>query len=174
MNEILIKRVNETNITIVQDGNEIFVPIRPICDALGVTFSRQRKKIMDDPILGSVVALRATTGGDGKQYEMANLPLEYVFGWLFTINPDNVASPEAAEAVIRYKRECYHALFSHFVKRFRYAQECNEQEIALLSHINKLKDTMLSNKSELKAAQERLARMRTERLVFQPTLFDEV
>ena len=56
MNEILIKRVNETGITIVQDGSDIFVPIRPICDALGVTFSRQRKKIMEDPILSSVVS----------------------------------------------------------------------------------------------------------------------
>lgn len=174
MKEILIKRVNETGITIIQDGNDIFVPVRPICDALGVTFSRQRKKIMDDPILGSVVALKATTAEDGKQYEMVNLPLEYVFGWLFTINPDNVASEEAAVAIIRYKRECYHALFSHFVKRFRHAQECNEQEIALLSQISELKDTLLANKNELKAAQERLARMRTERLTFQPSLFDEV
>ncbi len=174
MNEILIKRVNETGITIVQDGSDIFVPIRPICDALGVTFSRQRKKIMEDPILSSVVALRATTGSDGKQYEMVNLPLEFVFGWLFTISPDNVATEEAAEAVIRYKRECYHALFAHFVKRFRHAQQCNEQEIALLSQISELKDTLLANKNELKAAQDRLARMRTERLEFQPTLFDEV
>ena len=173
MNEILIKRVNETNITIVHEGNDIFVPIRPICDALGVTFSRQRKKILEDPILSSVVALKATTGADGKRYEMVQLPLEFIFGWLFTINPDNVGSDEAAEAVIRYKRECYHALFSHFVKRFRYAQECNEQEIALLSQINDLKDSLQNNKCELKAAQERLAKMRTERLVFQPTLFDE-
>ena len=55
MNEVLIKRVNETNI--VQEGSDIFVPIRPICDALGVTFSRQRKKIAEDPILGPTVAL---------------------------------------------------------------------------------------------------------------------
>ena len=174
MNEILIKRVNETNINIVQEGSDILVPIRPICDALGVTFSRQRKKIAEDPILGPVVALRATVGGDGKQREMVCLPFEFVFGWLFTINPDNVTSEETADAVIRYKRECYHALFTHFVKRFRYAQECNEKEIALLSQISELKDTLLANKNELKAAQERLARMRSERLEFQPTLFDEV
>ena len=174
MNEILIKRVNETNINIVQYGSDILVPIRPICDALGVTFSRQRKKIAEDPILGPTVALRATVGGDGKQREMVCLPFELVFGWLFTISLDNVASDEAAEAVIRYKRECYHALFTHFVKRFRYAQECNEKEIALLSQISELKDTLLANKNELKAAQDRLARMRTERLEFQPTLFDEV
>lgn len=174
MNEILIKRVNETNINIVQEGSDILVPIRPICDALGVTFSRQRKKIAEDPILGPTVALRATVGGDGKQREMVCLPFELVFGWLFTISPDNVASDEAADAVIRYKRECYHALFTHFVKRFRYAQECNEKEIALLSQISELKDTLLANKNELKAAQERLARMRSERLEFQLTLFDEV
>lgn len=124
--------------------------------------------------MSSTVALRATVGGDGKQRDMVCLPFEFVFGWLFTISPDSVATEEAAEAAIRYKRECYHALFTHFVKRFRHAQQCNEQEIALLSQISELKDTLLANKNELKAAQDRLARMRTERLVFQPTLFDEV
>lgn len=172
MNEILIKRVNETNITIVQEGSDIFVPIRPICDALGVDFSGQRRRIMSDPILGSVVDEKSATASDGKNYMMVCLPFEFVFGWLFTINPDKV-KPEASEAVIRYKRECYHALYAHFVMRFRHAQECNEKEIALLSQISELKDTLLANKNELKAAQERLARMRTERLVFQPTLFDE-
>lgn len=172
MNEILIKRVNEIGITIVQEGSDIFVPIRPICDALGVDFSGQRRRIMSDPILGPTVDEKSTVGGDGKQRDMVCLPFEFVFGWLFTINPDKV-KPEAAESVIRYKRECYHALFAHFVKRFRHAQQCNEQEIALLSQISELKDTLLANKSELKAAQDRLARMRSERLVFQPTLFDE-
>lgn len=51
MNEILIKRVNETNITIVQEGSDIFVPVHTITDALGVDFSSQRKRIMEDPIL---------------------------------------------------------------------------------------------------------------------------
>ena len=128
---------------------------------------------MEDPILASTVVQKTTVGSDGKQRDMVCLPFEFVFGWLFTINADKV-KPEAAEAVIRYKRECYHALFAHFVKRFRHAQQCNEQEIALLSQISEIKDTLLANKSELKAAQDCLARMRSERLVFQPTLFDEV
>lgn len=173
MNEILIKRVNETNITIVQEDSDIFVPVHTITDALGVDFSSQCKRIMEDPILASTVVQKTTVGSDGKQRDMLCLPFEFVFGWLFTINPDKV-KPESAEAVIRYKRECYHALFAHFVKRFRHAQQCNEQEIALLSQISEIKDTLLANKSELKAAQDRLARMRSERIVFQPTLFDEV
>ena len=173
MNEILIKRVNDTSITIVQEGSDIFVPVHTITDALGVDFSSQRKRIMEDPILASTVVQKTTVGSDGKQRDIVCLPFEFVFGWLFTINPDKVKQ-EAAEAVIRYKRECYHALFAHFVKRFRHAQQCNEQEIALLSQISEIKDTLLANKSELKAAQDRIARMRSERLVFQPTLFDEV
>ena len=83
MNEILIKRVNETSITIVQDSSDIFVPVRPICDALGVTFSRQRKKIAEDPILGPTVALRATVGGDGKQRDMVCLPRDRKASGLF-------------------------------------------------------------------------------------------
>lgn len=45
------------------------------------------RKIKEDEILGSVIPLRGTTGADGKQYDMFCLPLQYIFGWLFTINP---------------------------------------------------------------------------------------
>lgn len=52
MNEILIKRVNETGITIIQDGNDIFVPVRPICNALGVDFFNTEKTYHERPDFG--------------------------------------------------------------------------------------------------------------------------
>ena len=82
--------MNETNITIVHSGSDIFVPVHTITDALGVDFSSQRKRIMEDPILASTVVQKTTVGSDGKQRDMLCLPFEFVFGWLFTINPDKV------------------------------------------------------------------------------------
>ena len=41
------------------------------------------------------------------------IPFRFVFGWLFSINPKNVA-PEAREAVLKYKLECYNVLYNHF------------------------------------------------------------
>lgn len=116
-----IVRVNNVDIIATSDEQQL-VPIRPICEALGIDYSRQLKKIKDDPDLGSVVGLKPTTGADGKTYEMCCLPLEYIFGWLFTISPSNVHE-DAQEIVRKYRMECYHALFQHFTARARFVEE---------------------------------------------------
>ena len=104
------------NVTILATGEaEMLIPIKPICEALGISYPSQFSKLKEDDFLSSVVALSTTTGSDGKQYEMVCLPYEYVFGWLFTINPKNV-KPEAQEAVAKYRIECYDVLFRHFAE----------------------------------------------------------
>ena len=107
----VIARIN--NVDIVSTSDEQLVPIRPICEALGIAYPTQFQKIQEDEDLSSTITLRVTVGADGKQREMACLPVEFVFGWLFTINPKNV-KPEAQSAVRRYRMECYRALYEHF------------------------------------------------------------
>ncbi len=108
--------INETEIFISNNGAEKIVAIKPICTALGVDYSRQLKKIKEDEILCSVVGVTPTTGADGKEYEMTCLPLKYIFGWLFTINPENV-NPEIKQSLINYRKQCYDKLFDSFTKR---------------------------------------------------------
>ncbi len=74
---------------------------KPICNTLGIDAKNQRNKIQEDKILSSVATLRVSTGADGKQYEMFYLPLQYIFGWIFTNNPKNV-NEDAREAVTKY------------------------------------------------------------------------
>lgn len=109
----VVAKINNVEILVLNDPNQP-VPIKPICEALGIDDKVQRNKISEDEILSSVRVLSTSTGSDGKRYEMFCLPYEFIFGWLFSINQKNV-SPDAKENVIRYKRECYHALFEHFV-----------------------------------------------------------
>lgn len=104
--------INDSKILVIENGAKM-VPVKPICEALGVDFARQKEKIESDEILGSTVGLRPTVAADGKQREMFCIPFKYVFGWLFTINPANVKE-EAREAVIRYKLACYDALYQSF------------------------------------------------------------
>ncbi|MDL2262971.1 phage antirepressor N-terminal domain-containing protein [Bacteroidales bacterium OttesenSCG-928-I21] len=82
-----LARVNEVSIQVVENGSEKLVPIKPICEALGIEFEPQRRKLNEDDFLNSVTTLKVATGNDGKQYEMICLPYQYIFGWLFTINP---------------------------------------------------------------------------------------
>ena len=64
--------------------------IRLICEALRIDNLLRFQKLKDDEFLSSVFVLRPIIGGDGKRYEMAYIPFELVFRWLFTINFQNV------------------------------------------------------------------------------------
>lgn len=107
-----VATINHQSILVIQNGQKL-VPIKPICEALGVNDRSQRSKIESDEILGSVGVLSTSTGKDNKSYEMFCIPYKYVFGWLFTINPKNVKE-EARESVIKYRMACYDALYQHF------------------------------------------------------------
>ena len=111
-----IAKVNNQSILIIEDlSKEKLVPIRPICDALGVDFEGQRQRISRDEILSSTAFMTKAVGADGKDREMVCLPMKFVFGWLFTIDTSRV-NEEAREAVITYKLKCYDVLYNYFVE----------------------------------------------------------
>ena len=103
---------------LVEDG-EVYVPIRPICDFVGLTWSAQRRRINRDAVLskklrGVTVTVTPETGISQRQ-QMSCLPLKYLNGWLFGVNAERVKE-EIRDRVIRYQEECYDILFSAFQK----------------------------------------------------------
>lgn len=101
---------------VVQDqtGQQVYVPIRPICDFLGVAWTAQRQRILRDPVLAEeLTPVIVTITGTGQQVESLCLPLDYLSGWLFGINATRV-NPEAQDRLIRYQRECYKVLADAF------------------------------------------------------------
>lgn len=168
-----ITYINGSEIVAVETDGNVFVPIKPLCEAMGIDSRAQRDKIQTDEILSSVGVLSTSTGADGKQYEMFCLPLKYIYGWLFSINPKNVA-PEAKDSVSRYRRECYEALYDHFHEAMQRTIETNEQEIKLLEKISNYKDAESDARRDRKGAEEALAKLRRERLNPQPRLFEGI
>ncbi len=168
--QTLISKINGVDIVTVERDGEIFVPIKPICEAIGIDDRAQRDKIQSDEILGATGVLSTSVAADGKGREMFCLPLKYVYGWLFTINPKNVA-PEAREAVTLYRRECYDSLYEHFTGSMRRAIETNTAEIELLRQINSAITEEKEAKTRRRKAEEALDKLRAERLNPQPTLF---
>ena len=103
----------EDEITAARLANgEVFVPIRPICDNLGVTLAGQRERINRDPVLSEEVTSVSVTLTQQAR-EMICLPLKFIPGWLFGINANRV-KPEIRERLIIYQRECYDALAEAF------------------------------------------------------------
>lgn len=171
MNNQVIATINGVEITAVTDeALNIFVPVKPICDAIGVAFERQFSKLKDHEILSSTITLRVMVAADGKEREMVCLPLEFIFGWLFTINAKNV-SDDAHDKVLEYQLECYKALYEHFTGSMRRTIETNNAEIALLQQINSAISEEKEAKSRRKKAEEALGKLRSERLNPQPRLF---
>lgn len=109
----IITRVN--NVDIVSTSDEQLVAVKPICEALGVDWSSQKQRIERDEILSSTMVMITTVASDGKDREMCAIPYMYVFGWLFSIDTSKVKE-EAREAVLKYKNECYRALYEHFTE----------------------------------------------------------
>lgn len=167
--KIKIAKINGTEIFAESNEDGIFVPIKPICTALGIDDRAQRTKIQEDDILNSVGVLSTLTGADGKTYEMFALPLKYVYGWLFTINPKNVA-PEAKENVIKYRKECYDVLYDHFTGSMKRTLETNKAEIELLQKMNEAIEDEKEAKARIKNFKSQLEALRSERLNPVPTL----
>jgi hypothetical protein len=95
----------------VKDGR-IFVPIRPICESLGLAWNAQFERIGRDPVLSTEVqGIRVTrTPEKGGSQEMSCLHLDFLNGWLFGVNANRV-KPEIKERLITYQRECYRVLY---------------------------------------------------------------
>lgn len=168
--QTLISKINGVDIVTVDRDGEIFVPIKPICEAIGIDVESQRDKIQADEILSSTAVFSTAVAADGKDREMYCLPLRYIYGWLFTINPKNVA-PAAREAVVRYRRECYDVLYEHFTGSMQRTIAFNNAEIALLEQINSAASREKEAKADRKKAEDTLDKLRSERLNPQPTLF---
>lgn len=166
----LISRINGVEILTVERDGEVYVPIKPICEAIGIADRPQREKLQTDEFFDSVGTIIVSTGADGKSYEMYGLPLKYIYGWLATINPGKVA-PEAREAVARYRRECYDVLYEHFTGSMRRTIETNNAEIELLQQINAAISDEKEAKGRRRKAEEALGKLRSDRLNPQPSLF---
>lgn len=170
MERKLITTINGKDIYAITENGEVYVPIKPICEALGIDVESQRSKIQSDETLSSTAVLSTVVAADSKDREMYCLPLRYIYGWLFTINPKNVVE-SARNAVLIYRRECYDALYEYFTGSMKKTLETNEAEIELLKEINSAISKEKEAKTRRRTAEDKLNRLRAERLNPQPTLF---
>ena len=153
-----VAKINNVDIVVIENGIKI-IPIKPICEALGIDFSSQLQKLKDDPILCLTMGLNTTVGADGKSREMATIPFKYVFGWLFRIDSRNVKE-EAREAVLRYQVECYDALYNHFTQHSEFFEWQNmliEEQLLIVEQRQRL---FAESKTILTEAKDELNRRR--------------
>lgn len=155
----------------VENGT-IYVAIKPICEALGVDANGQNQRIKRDEILSQLRVQVHATGRDSKQYKMDCLPLKYTFGWIFTID-ENQVKEEAREKLIEYKHECYEVLYDHFWNNAKAIKRKEEMLMASESRIAELEQSRKRSAKELKAEKARFKEIAITP-VNQMHLFDEL
>src|SRR5215203_2662771 len=79
----------------------IYVPLRPLCDYLGLSWAGQRERTLRHPVLTNAVQyVRITRTPSGGPQTTLCLPLDLLPGWLFGISAERVKS-ELREKIIR-------------------------------------------------------------------------
>lgn len=106
---------DEITTVLVRDQSEtqIFVPLRPICEYLGIDWPSQYQRVNRDEVLSDTTRSIVVITTDRGPREMVCLPLDFLPGWLFTINARRVR-PELKPKIVRYQRECYQVLSEAF------------------------------------------------------------
>ncbi|WP_289741588.1 phage antirepressor N-terminal domain-containing protein [uncultured Duncaniella sp.] len=161
---------NGVSIPVATKDSQSYLPIKPICEAIGIAFQPQNDKIKEHPILRSTVTIIVTVGADGKPREMVCLPVKFIYGWLFTINPGKVA-PEARAKVEAYSLECYEVLYNHFNTTLTRQLDANAAELEQLKALNDAIHREKEAKADRFKAEKALANIRASRLEEEPTLF---
>lgn len=110
-----------TAVVVEENGRQqIYVPLRPICNYLGLDWAGQYQRINRDPVLSEAINSIGVTPTEldpssnrPRTSDMICLPLKYLNGWLFGVNANRVKD-DLRERVIRYQRECYDILAQAF------------------------------------------------------------
>lgn len=115
LNPMALNQINfdGDSISVVVKDGQYCVALKPLAEAMGLDWEAQRQLIERDAILALTACTIQAVGSDGKQRDMVSLPLEYLNGWLFKINSTRYQG-EHQDKIIRYQKECYRVLYSHF------------------------------------------------------------
>lgn len=102
---------DQITVAIIREG-QIYVLLRPIADALGLSFSSQRKRVLrDEAIADELINIKVDDRGQARA--MLALPLELLPGFLFGISATQVA-PHLRDRIILYRKQCFKVLWDSF------------------------------------------------------------
>lgn len=89
-----------------------YIAIKPVCESLGISYSRQLKKLKESS--WATVALKATVGADGKQRSMVMIDRQTFMMWLATIQTSRIKNEQAQELLSSYQGEAADVLDRYF------------------------------------------------------------
>lgn len=149
MNNTIIK-FNDAELTGVETDGEIFIALKPICEAIGLDYERAKRNVKDHPILSKGVSIQTYPSAGGPQ-ETLCLHLDFISGWLFTINAEQVKK-EARESLLLFQEHCFKALRDYFFGNIKERLSESQRLCALYAQKQIIRD----ERKTLNAAEKRI------------------
>lgn len=101
-----------TTITATREDEEIFVALRPTCEAMGIDYSAQLARLKRQP--WATVVIRPMVGADGKTRDMTFINARTFTMWLANVDTFRLKSDRARELVTAYQIEATDTLYNYF------------------------------------------------------------
>lgn len=123
----------DRHIMTVRNDDGVHVVMKPLVEALGLTWQGQLERIKRHPVISEGVSVTLIPSAGGAQ-EATTLELEQFHGWLVTISPDRVADEAKRDTIIRYQKRAFRVLFEHFHGAMDGNTAVDARAIAQLEH----------------------------------------
>jgi hypothetical protein len=114
------------NLLFLSKDGIYWIAIKPVCEAIGVEYTRSFKNLKEDPILGPALAIQPMQVPGDQVRDYSCLPEKFIYGWLFSIKSES-------QALLEYKKECYEILFDFFHGAITGREELIRQK-AMITH----------------------------------------
>lgn len=135
-----IVKFENDEMTVFKSENQIYVAIRPICEALGLDIEKQIDNLRNHEVLAE----------EKKVFnKLVCLPIQMLNGWLFGIQA-NKTKPEVREKLRAYQKRCYEVLYNHFFGKHKAIEMIEAERFRLLEARRNYEGTITHAKNEIK------------------------
>jgi hypothetical protein len=157
---------------LVEENGEqkIYIPLRPLCEYLGLDWSSQLKRTRRDEVLSeslnSVVIMTTELKGVGRgKRETLCILLEQLPGWLFGLETGKV-KVELRDKIIKYRRECFKVLWNAFQTEAlsvvnQVVDEANDSTLVALEHVRASAQAIVQLAEQQIALQQQITKHET-------------
>jgi putative antirepressor protein len=164
---------NEKTIYFKEVGNEYWIAIKPICEALDINYNRAYQNISEDKNLSQLFAKQQMVDTLGRAKEMICLPEKYIYGWLFSLR-------SKSEVLKQYQMKCYEVLYNYFNGALLGRKKLLEKQANTQKKIERVEQELKSNpqylqlitlKQETEQIKQQLRKIDKQALEETPLLF---
>ena len=166
---------NDTEITCPLESGHRMIPVKTVCEIIGVRYTNQDSWLKQHPFYGQLYQLTGTVGADGKARKMNCLSILDIDGWLNSITQQNreKESIDRQYAFLAWLREKKLELYKSvelFIEENRYELDLLNQKSEVLDQLELAQESVKDFKKKLSAINKSVEEVRAKRFTGQTAI----